>query len=146
MTKGGRKVRKGDRVSIHYTCKLANGTLIDSSVGKTPLEFTVGAGEVLKGLEESVKGMKVGESKTKRVAMEKAYGPYHDEWVVEVGRDQFPPNWIPEVGLHYEIPREHGESSVATITRVSEASVTLDFNHPLAGKVLIFQVQLLAIS
>lgn len=145
MAKARTKVRKNNRVRIHYTCKLANGTVIDSSTDKEPLEFTLGKGEVIKGLEEAVKGMEVGESRTTRVRAEKAYGRYHNEWVLEVGRDKFPTDWTPEVGLHFEVPREDGQSSVATITGVSQSSVHLDFNHPLAGKELIFEVSLLEI-
>lgn len=139
------KTRKGDAVKIHYTCKLSNGTVIDSSEGKEPLEFTIGKGEIIKGLEEAVAGMKVGESKTVAVAAEKAYGRRHYEWILEVGRDKLPENWIPEIGLYYDIPREDGQSMTATVTRVSESSVTLDFNHPLAGKELIFEISLLEI-
>jgi peptidylprolyl isomerase len=137
------KVRKGDTVRIRYTCRLENGTEIDSSVGREPLEFMLGREEVIKGLEEIVAGMKVRESKTVNVSAEKAYGPYHDEWVIEVGPDKLPEGWKPEVGLRFELPLEEGRFSTALVTRVSESSVTLDFNHPLAGKGLIFEVSLL---
>ena len=140
------KAKKGDRVQVQYTCKLENGTAIDSSVGREPLEFTLGKGEVINGLEEAVRGMKVGESKIVNVSAEKAYGPYHDEWVLEVGRDKLPGDWKPEIGLHLELPAENGQSSTALITRVSQSYVTLDFNHPLAGKGLIFEVSLLGIA
>ena len=139
------KVRKGDTVRVQYTCRLENGTEIDSSVGREPLEFTLGREEVIKGLEEIVAGMKVGESKTVNVSAEKAYGPRHDEWLLEVGRDKLPEGWKPEVGLHFELPLEEGRSSTALVTHVSQSSVTLDFNHPLAGKGLIFEVSLLEI-
>jgi peptidylprolyl isomerase len=145
MAKRRVKVRKGDTVKVHYTCRLANGTVIDTSVGTEPLEFTLGDNDVIKGLAEAVAGMKVGESKTATVAAEKAYGPYHDEWVLEVGRDKFTEGWRPEIGLHYEVPREDGQSTTATVTRVSSSSVTLDFNHPMAGKELIFEIRLLEI-
>jgi len=145
MAKARTKVKKGDTVKIHYTCKLANGTVIDSSIGREPLEFTLGKDEVIKGLEEAVKGMKISESKISRVPAEKAYGRHHDEWVLDVGRDKFPEDWNPEVGLHFEIPRENSQSSVATVTHVSQSSVTLDFNHPLSGKKLIFEISLLEI-
>ncbi len=145
MARPRMKTRKGDAVKIHYTCKLSNGTVIDSSEGKEPLEFTIGKVEVIKGLEESVAGMKVGESKTVTVPADKAYGLYHDEWVLEVGRDKFSEDWRPEIGLHYEVPRENGQSTTATVTHVSQSSVTLDFNHPLAGKELIFEISLLEI-
>jgi peptidylprolyl isomerase len=145
MARARSKVKKGDTVRIQYTCKLSNGTVIDSSIGGEALEFTLGRVEVIKGLEEAVAGMKVGESKTVTVGAEKAYGRRHDEWVLEVGRDKLPADWNPEIGLHYEIPREDGQSTTATVTHVSKSSVTLDFNHPLAGRELIFEINLLAI-
>ena len=139
------KVRKGDIVRVHYTCKLSNGTVIDSSNGQEPLEFTIGQGEIIKGLEDVVLRMKAGESKTVTVAAENAYGVRHEEWMINVGRDQLPADFNPDIGLHYEIPREDGQSSFATVTQVSESTVTLDFNHPLSGKELIFDVNLLEI-
>jgi peptidylprolyl isomerase len=145
MPKSRVKVRQGDTVKVQYTCRLENGAEIDSSVGREPLEFTLGKEEVIKGFEEIVAGMKVGESKAVNVSAEKAYGPYHDEWVLEVGRDKLPEGWEPEVGLHFELPLEKGRSSTALVTHVSESSVTLDFNHPLAGKGLFFEVSLLEI-
>jgi len=145
MAKRRVKVSKVDTVNVQYTCRFENGTEIDSSVGREPLEFTLGKEEVIEGLEEVVAGMKAGESKTVNVAAEKAYGPYHDEWVLEVGRDKLPEGWKPEVGLRFELPLEEGRSSTALVTHVSQSSVTLDFNHPLAGKGLIFEVSLLEI-
>lgn len=139
------KVRKDDTVRVQYTCKLENGTVIDASTAGKPLEFVVGRGDVIKGLDEAVAGMKVGEKNTIRVAAEKAYGPRHEEWVLEVMRDKFSEDWSPEIGLHYEIPRENGQSTTATVTRVSPKSVTLDFNHPLSGRELIFEVSVLEI-
>lgn len=145
MAKRRVKVKKGDTVKVDYTCTLANGTMIDASAAGKPLEFVVGRGDVIKGLDEAVAGMKVGETKTIRVAAEKAYGPRHEEWMLEVGRDKFSEDWKPEIGLHYEVPRENGQSTTATVTRVSSSSVTLDFNHPLSGKELIFEVSVLEI-
>jgi FKBP-type peptidyl-prolyl cis-trans isomerase 2 len=139
------KGRKGDLVKIHYTCKLANGTIIDSSSGKEPLEFTLGKGEVIKALEDAVMVMRVGQSKTVNVPAENAYGLHHMEWVLEMGRDKLPGDWNPEVGICLEIPREKGESSKATVTHVSQSTVRLDFNHPLAGKDLIFEISFLEI-
>jgi peptidylprolyl isomerase len=139
------KGRKGDLVKIHYTCKLANGTIIGSSSGNEPLEFTLGKGEVLKALEDAVMGMRVGQSKTVNVPAEKAYGTHREEWVLDMGRDKLPGDWNPEVGLCLEIPRGKGESSMATVTHVSQSTVTLDFNHPLAGKALIFEISFLEI-
>ncbi|MBM4147371.1 MAG: peptidylprolyl isomerase [Nitrospira sp.] len=139
------KGRKGDSVKIHYICKLADGTVIDSSSGKEPLEFTLGKGEVIKALEDAVMGMGVGQSKTVNVPAENAYGPHRGEWVLNMGRDKLTEGFNPEVGLDFEIPRGKGQSSKATVTHVSQSSVTLDFNHPLAGKALIFEISFLEI-
>jgi peptidylprolyl isomerase len=139
------KGRNGDLVKIHYTCKLANGTIIDSSSGNEPLKFTLGKGEVIKALEDAVMGMRVGQLKTVNVPAEKAYGHHREEWVLDMGRDKLPGDWNPEVGLYLEIPREKGESSMATVTHVSQSTVRLDFNHPLAGKALIFEISFLEI-
>lgn len=141
-----KKAKKGDKVRVHYTCRLANGTVIDSSHGNDPLQFDLGKEEVLKGLDEAVKGMKEGEEKTCTVNAEKAYGIRHEEWKLDVPRNKFSEEWTPEVGLHFEIEREDGQRSVATVTNVSKETVTLDFNHPLAGKELVFEVSLIEIS
>jgi peptidylprolyl isomerase len=138
-------VRKGDTVRVHYTCKLANGTIIDSSQGQEPLEFTLGKGEIIKGLEDTVMGMKVGQSKTAAVAPEKTYGLRHEEWMINIGIDKLPADFKPEIGRNYEIPREEGQSSIATVTHISQSAVTLDFNHPLAGQQLFFEVSVLEI-
>lgn len=139
------KGRNGDLVKIRYTCKLADGKIIDSSNDKEPLEFTIGKGEVLKAVEDAVKGMRVGESKTINVPAENAYGERHEEWAIDVGRDKLPEDFSPKVGLHFEIPRGKGQSSQATVTHVSQSTVRLDFNHPLAGKALIFEISFLEI-
>ena len=140
------KVRNGDKVKIHYTFRLDNGAIIGSSSKGEPFEFTLGKGEIIKGVEEAVRGMKTGQSRTVNITADKAYGPYHNEWVMDVGREKLPEDWNPEVGRQFEIPRENGQSSMATVTHVSQLSVTLDFNHPLAGKELIFEVSLLEIG
>ena len=100
---------------------MANGTIIDSSQGKEPFEFTLGKGEIIRGLEDVIMGIKLGQSKTATVTPEKTYGPRHEEWMIDVGRDKLPEDFKPEVGLHYEIPRENGQSSLATVTHVSQS-------------------------
>ena len=139
------KPKKGDKVGIHYTCKLEDGTVADSSNGTDPIEFTLGKGEVIKGLEEAVMGMKVGQSKSVNVPPDKAYGLRHEDWALDVPRNKMPDGIKAEAGVCLEIPREDGSSSTAAVTHISESSVTLDFNHPLAGKELIFDVSLLEI-
>ena len=141
-----KKVKRGDRVKVHYTCMLDNETVIDKSSEDAPLKFIMGKGEVIRGLEEALEDMKVGESIRKKVPAEMAYGIRHDEWVLEVGRDKIPEEWQPEIGKHLEIPRENREPYTAIITHVSPSTITLDFNHPLAGKELIFEISLLEIT
>jgi len=138
------KPKKGDTVKIHYTCKLEDGTVADSS-GIDPIEFILGKGDVIKGLEEAVMGMKVGQSKTVNIPPDKAYGLRHEDWALDVPRNKMPDGIKAETGVCLEIPGEDGSSSTATVTHVWESSVTLDFNHPLAGKELIFDISLLEI-
>ena len=139
------KPKKGDTVRIHYTCKLEDGTLADSSNGIDPIEFILGKGDVIKGLEETVMGMKVGQTKTVNIPPDKAYGLRHEDWALDVPRNKMPDGIKAEAGVCLEIPREDGSSYPAAVTHISESSVTLDFNHPLAGKELIFDVSLLEI-
>lgn len=138
------KPKKGDKVRVHYTCKLKDGAVADSS-GTDPIEFILGKGDVIKGLEEAVMGMKVGQSRTVNIPPDKAYGLRHEEWALEVPRDGMPEGSKAEAGVCIEIPGKGGSSSTAAVTHVSEFSVTLDFNHPLAGKELIFDISLLEI-
>jgi|WetSurMetagenome_2_1015567.scaffolds.fasta_scaffold242758_2 peptidylprolyl isomerase len=139
------KVRKDDTVRVHYTCRLDDGAVAYSSAGADPIEFTMGRGDAIKGLEEAVSGMKVGETKSISIPPDKAYGRRHEEWALSVPRNKMPEGFIPIVGLRFELPREDGGSSAATITHISESTVTLDFNHPLAGKELNCDISLLEI-
>jgi len=140
------KAKNGDVVKVHYTGKLEDGTVFDSSSGRDPLEFTLGEGQVITGFEEVVVGMAPGEKKTAKVEAEKAYGPRRQEMVVEVDKKQFPGNIDPQVGQHLEIRQPAGDSIMVTVMDVSEAKVTLDANHPLAGKTLEFEIQLMDIG
>lgn len=130
---------------MHYTGKLEDGTVFDTSLGGEPLEFTIGEGEIIPGFEEAVIGMQPGESKTVTVPSERAFGPHRDELVVEVGRDQFPPHLHPEVGQEYQMRQPDGHMIPVRVVEVSEEAITLDANHPLAGKDLTFEVQLLEV-
>lgn len=140
------KAKNGDMVKVHYTGKLEDGTVFDSSSGRAPLEFTLGQGEVLTGFEEAVVGMAPGEKRTARVGADKAYGPRRQEMVVEVDRKQLPGNIDPKVGQHLEINQPAGSPIMVTVVDVSEGKVTLDANHPLAGKTLEFEIQLMDIG
>jgi peptidylprolyl isomerase len=140
------QARQGDTVKIHYTGKLDDGTVFDASGENEPLEFVIGQGKVITGVEEAVVGMNPEESKTTVIPPEKAYGPYHDDMVVSVEKDKFPADVQLEPGLELEFKQEDGESIFVMITDVTDDVVTLDANHPLAGKDLTFDIQLMEIA
>ncbi len=139
------QAKSGDTVKVHYTGKLENGTVFDTSINRDPLRFTIGEGQVIPGFEQAVVGMNPGESKTTKVPVDKAYGPHRKEMVMAVNRNQFPVHLKPEVGRRLQIRKADGRTIGVTVADVSESSVTLDANHPLAGKDLTFDIQLLEI-
>jgi FKBP-type peptidyl-prolyl cis-trans isomerase 2 len=139
------EAKHGDTVKVHYTGKLKNGQVFDSSLNRRPLQFTIGGGGIIPGFQHAVVGMRPGQSKTIHVPMSKAYGPHREDMVVAVDQEQLPDNLEPEVGQTLEITGPDGLRAVASVAHVSEGSVTLDINHPLAGKELIFDIQLLEI-
>ena len=136
------QAKDGDNVKIHYKGKLDDGSVFDSSEGKDPLEFKVGEGNIIPGVEEAVVGMAPEETKETTVPPEKAYGEYRDDMVIEVERSQFPEHITPELGQQLELKQSEGENIVVTVTDVGEEKVTLDANHPLAGKDLTFEITL----
>jgi peptidylprolyl isomerase len=140
------EAKKGDTVKVHYTGKLEDGTVFDSSQGRQPLEFQLGSGSVIPGFEEAIVGMQEGENKTTQIPADQAYGAYHDEMLLTVPRDQFPPDIEPEVGQELELRQQDGQSFVVQVKDVSEGEVTLDANHPLAGEDLTFDIQLVQIA
>jgi peptidylprolyl isomerase len=135
----------GNTVRVHYTVKLDNGTVFDSSREREPLTFTIGLGAVIPGFEKEIMDMSAGESKTVKVSVEEAYGPYYKELIKEVDRTKFPADFKLEVGQRLEIPREDGQSDLVTVLQVSEKTVIFDTNHPLAGKELTIDIELLEI-
>jgi len=139
------QVKKGDSVKVHYTGKLEDGTAFGTSDDDGPIEFTIGLDQVIPGFEEAIIGMEPGEERTARVAADEAYGPYHKELVISVARDEFPAGFQPLLGQELEFRREDGNVFSVTITEVSTSSVTLDGNHPLAGKDLSFEIKLVEI-
>jgi peptidylprolyl isomerase len=136
------QAKQGDTVRVHYTGKLDDGTVFDTSTGNAPLEFTIGRGELIRGFEEGVVGMSPGEEKTVRVSSEEAYGPHREELVISVDKAQLPEGLEPCVGQMLEGRRPDGQSMAYQVAEVSESSVTLDGNHPLAGLDLLFTLQL----
>jgi peptidylprolyl isomerase len=140
------QAKNGDTVTVHYTGKLEDGSIFDSSINRDPLGFTIGEGQVIPGFEEAVVGMDLDETKTVKIPENKAYGPYHEELVAEVDRSQLPADLKPEVGQQLQGRQPDGQVVIATVIGVSESNVTLDANHPLAGKDLTFEIQLVAIT
>ena len=140
------QVKNGDTVSIHYTGKLDDGTVFDSSVGGQPITFTLGAGEVIPGFEAGTLGMSVGEKRDISIPPEQGYGPYFEELVKVVSRDAFPENVTPTVGLAFEMQLPSGEGIPVRIIDVEGDEVTLDANHLLAGETLYFDIELVSID
>jgi FKBP-type peptidyl-prolyl cis-trans isomerase 2 len=136
----------GDTVKVHYTGKLTDGTVFDTSVGSEPLEFTLGQGKVIAGFEQVVVGMQVGESKTVTIPADQAYGQRRDDMIFEVGRDELPADIDPEVGMQLQMNQGDGGITIVTITDVSETTVKIDANHPLAGQDLKFDIELVEIG
>lgn len=130
---------------IHFTCRLDDGTVFDSSSGGEPLKFTIGNGEVLSGLEESVIGMIQGSSLNIKIPIEKAFGPYRKDMVKTVRREQLPSDIQPEIGMEFQLRTSDGENNAFRIIDMSESFVLLDANHPLAGKDLLFEINLIKI-
>jgi FKBP-type peptidyl-prolyl cis-trans isomerase 2 len=143
---GGVKAKSGDTVKVDYTGKLSDGTVFDSSIGKQPLEFTLGAKQVIVGFENAVIGMKVGESKTVTIPVDEAYGRYRDDLVFTVNRSELPEGLEPQVGQQLTATNTDGSTTIVTIIEVSEETVTIDANHTLAGKDLTFEITLVEIN
>jgi peptidylprolyl isomerase len=139
------QAKKGDTVKIHFTGKLEDGTVFGSTADREPLEFKLGEGKIIPGVEKAVEGMNVGESKTFEVPPEQAYGQHQAELVQEVSRDQFPKDVEPKIGQKFEVPQQEGLPMAVRVVNVSESTVTLDANHPLAGRDLTFDLELLEI-
>jgi peptidylprolyl isomerase len=140
------QAKDGDKVKVHYHGRLRTGETFDSSEGRDPLEFTVGAGQMIKGFDDGVKGMQVGDKKTVEIGAEEAYGQREAENLIEFPNDQFPPNMNPEVGMQLMLSNDQGQQFPVVVTEVKESSVVLDANHPLAGQDLIFDIEMMDIQ
>lgn len=139
-------VKKGTTVKIHYTGKLEDGAIFDSTEGKDPLEFTIGEGSILPKFEENLLEMAAGDSKTFTLGVDDAYGPKKDEMVVDVPRSTLPEDLEPQVGVYLEIGKPGEPTTVAEIVGVTDESVKIDVNHPLSGKSLTFEVEIVEVS
>jgi peptidylprolyl isomerase len=139
------QAKANDRVKVHYTGSLKDGTVFDSSVKREPLEFTIGQGMVIPGFENGIVGMSEGDKKTLTIPPDQAYGEHRDDLVGIVDRTRLPENVNPEIGMVLQARSPEGEMINVTVTAVTEAGVTLDMNHPLAGKELVFEVDLIEV-
>jgi len=140
------QVKQGDRVSVHYTGRLEDGTVFDSSRDREPLTFEVGAGQVIPGFEEAVVGLDVGGSTTQSIEPEQAYGERNPNMVVEVPRHQISGGTEPAVGQQLQVHLQGGQTIPAIITEVTDETVTIDANHPLAGQTLIFDIEVVSVD
>jgi peptidylprolyl isomerase len=140
------QARSGDTVRIHYTGRFPDGATFDSSTEGEPLEFQLGAGEIIEGLDEAITGMSVGDTSTVSVPADKAYGPHHAEAVRAIPRETIPSHIPLEPGLRLQAERPDGATIGLTVVEVGEAEVTVDANHPLAGQDLVFDVELVSVA
>ena len=138
------QAKEGDTVQVEYTGKLSDGTVFDTTQDQ-PMQFTIGEGDIIPGFEDAVKGMEPGESKTTTIPADEAYGERRDDMVLTVNRDQFPQDIDLEAGQRFQIVQPDGTAFLVTIRDISESKVTLDANHPLAGKDLTFDIKLVKI-
>lgn len=140
------QAKVGDMVSVNYTGKLEDGTVFDSSQGREPLQFEIGTSSVIPGFEHAIVGMEPGESKTAKVPAEQAYGAHESTKVVEVERAQLPPEINLRVGQRLKLTDQQENTTYVTVTEMSDATVKLDANHPLAGQDLVFDIELVKIG
>jgi peptidylprolyl isomerase len=140
------QVKKGDTVKIHYTGRLQDGSVFDSSSDREPLQFSIGRGQVIPGFEEAVVGMKIGDKKTVEIPCSKAYGERNPSMVIVVDRKHVPEGLNPEVGQRLEMGSPSGELVHVTVVKTDDQNITLDANPPLAGEDLTFDIELVEVG
>lgn len=140
------QAKKNDTVKVHYTGTLKDGSVFDSSREAEPIEFTIGGGQLIKGFDEAIPGMTIGETKTVTIPSEEAYGAQNEEMVFQVERSQFAADMTPEVGQQFQIDTPDGQQMVVAIAAIDGDQITLDANHPLAGQDLTFELELMEIN
>lgn len=139
------QVKSGDTIKVHYHGKLTTGETFDSSAGREPLEFKVGSGMVIKGFDDGVTGMAVGEKKTIHIPVDEAYGPKNPEMIIPMPKERFPQDMEIEVGMPLGMSDQNGQQFQVVVTEIQDAVVMLDANHPLAGQDLVFDLELVEI-
>jgi peptidylprolyl isomerase len=139
------QAQTGNQVKVHYTGRLDSGQVFDSSADREPLEFTLGQGQLIPGFETAVTGMQVGDKKTVTIPAEDAYGPRQDDLLFSVERSQLPDTIQPEVGQQLQVNQE-GQTAVVTISELTDTTMTLDANHPLAGENLTFDLEVVEVA
>lgn len=138
--------KQGDTVKVHYTGKLKDGSVFDSSANREPLEFTLGSGNMIPGFEQAVLGMDSGDKKTAEIPVDQAYGEKREDMIISVPRENVPGDIQPEVGQQLAIQQQGGQQVPVTVTEVTDEKVVLDANHPLAGKDLVFEIELVEVK
>jgi peptidylprolyl isomerase len=137
---------KGNTVKVHYTGKLKDGTIFDSSQDREPLEFILGDGKMIKGFDVAVQGMQVGDDKSVTIPADEAYGQKREDMMLDVPMEQVPADIKPEVGMDLSIQNQQGQPTPVKVVHVDEAKITLDANHPLAGQDLVFDIKLVEVK
>ncbi|MEA5257574.1 peptidylprolyl isomerase [Arcicella aquatica] len=141
------QAKAGDKVNVHYTGRLTDGTVFDSSAGRETLAFELGTGMVIQGFDEGITGMTIGEKKTVHIPAEQAYGPVNADYLAVFPKAELPADIPYEVGMQLNMHQDgSGQVMPVTVVEVTDISITLDANHPLAGKDLIFDIELVAIG
>jgi FKBP-type peptidyl-prolyl cis-trans isomerase 2 len=141
-----KKVKNGDKVKVHYVGRFEDGKIFDSSIAREPLDIEVGGAQVIQGFEDGLKGMEEGEKKTISISPEKGYGQRDPALLLEIPKKNFPDEIKPEVGMKLRLADKKGQAVTVTVTDVGDKSIQLDANHPLAGRVLVFDLELVSIG
>jgi len=137
-------IQKGNVVAVHYTGKLTDGEVFDSSEGRDPLKFQVGSGQIIPGFENAIIGKQIGDKLTINIKPEDAYGQVREDLIIKVGKEQMPGDV--QVGQSLQAQSDNGQSVNVVVTEVNEDHVVIDGNHPLAGEELLFNIQILEIE
>ncbi len=139
-------IETGHKVSVHYTGTFEDGEIFDSSKDRGPLDFEVGAGQMIKGFDAAVVGMKVGDAKQITLAPEDAYGPRNDEMMIDLPRTSFPEDMEITEGMQLQLTNPDGQPVPAMVAVIGEENVTMDVNHPMAGKTLTFDIEIVEVN